>query len=83
MERYTNLYQWMFIPFFIAQIGIFNYYWPKFTSTSWEIHIHFWLVSLWYILAIIQPYRITKNNIISHRNLGMFGLVVAGGVIFT
>ena len=83
MERYKKLYLWMIIPFVIIQIGIFNYYWPKFSDVTWEIHIHYWLVSLWYILVIIQPYLAVNGKIKQHRTLGIIGFLLAGGVIFT
>lgn len=73
----------MLLPFLITQVGIFNYYWPKFSAVTWEIHIHYWLVSLWYILIICQPYLVTHGKIAQHRTLGLFGLVLAGGVIFS
>lgn len=83
MEKYKNLYKWMFIPFILIQVGIFNYYWPRFTDVTWEIHIHYWLVSLWFILIIIQPYLAVNGKIKQHRTLGILGFVLAGGVIFT
>ena len=83
MEKYKSLYLWMFVPFLIAQIGIFNYYWPKFASVTWEIHIHYWLVSLRYLLVIIQPYLIVNGKVSNHKTLGIFGFLLAGGVIFT
>jgi len=83
MENFKNLYLWMIIPFIIIQIGIFNYYWPKFDNVTWEIHIHYWLVTAWYILVIIQPYLVIKGKISRHRTLGIIGILVAGGVIFT
>ena len=83
MEKYKNLYKWMFIPFILIQVGIFNYYWPRFTDVTWEIHIHYWLVSLWFILVIIQPYLAVKGKIVQHRTLGILGFLLAGGIIFT
>jgi len=83
MKRYKNLYLWMFVPFLIVQIGIFNYYWPRFVSQTWEIHFHYWLVSLWYLLLIIQPYLAVKDKLTHHKTLGIFGFLLAGGVLFT
>jgi hypothetical protein len=83
MERYHNLFVWMLIPFVVVQLGIFPYYWPKFTSVTWEIHIHYWLVTVWYGLLILQPYWIQHKQISNHKTWGIFGLVLAGGVIFT
>ncbi|NNF86884.1 MAG: hypothetical protein HKO81_00745 [Flavobacteriaceae bacterium] len=83
MERYKNLHSWMIVPFIIVQVSIFSYYWPKFTTQSWEIHFHYWLVSFWYLLLIVQPYLISKGKILNHRTLGIVGFLLAGGVLFT
>jgi hypothetical protein len=83
MEKYKHLYVWMLIPLVVSQVGIFSYYWPKFSSVTWEIHIHYWLISIWYLLVVVQPYLISKNLISNHRTLGIFGFVIAGGVIFS
>ncbi|MDX1392563.1 MAG: hypothetical protein R3241_09285 [Rheinheimera sp.] len=81
MERYRTLYLWMFIPFLIAQIGIFYFYWSKFTFVYWNIHVHYWAVTVWYLLVIIQPYLIVHGKVSNHRTLGIFGFLIAGAVI--
>lgn len=81
MDKYKNLYLWMLIPFVVAQVGIFNYYWPKFAEVTWEIHFHYWLVSLWYLLVILQPYLVSNGLLKSHRTVGIFGFMLAGGAI--
>ena len=73
----------MLLPLLIAQISIFYFYWPDFGSKTWEIHIHYWLVSIWYLLVVIQPYLIQTKRLPSHRTIGIFGFAIAGGVIFT
>ena len=83
MERYKNLYRWMLIPFVIVQISIFSYYWPEFALQSWEIHFHYWLVSIWYLLLIVQPYLISQGKILDHKTFGIIGFLLAGGVLFT
>ncbi|MEQ8906966.1 hypothetical protein [Ekhidna sp.] len=83
MEKYKNLHLWMILPLVIIQVGIFNFYWPKLTTTSWEFHIHYWLVTGWFILMIIQPYLIEKGKTSNHRTLGMIGFLIAGGIVFT
>lgn len=83
MERYKNLHIWMTVPFIIVQISIFRYYWPKFTSQTWEIHFHYWLVSCWYLLLIVQPYLVVRGKIENHRTIGIIGFLLAGGVLFT
>ena len=83
MNQYKHLHLWMMIPLLIAQVGIFRFYWPNFSHEFWEIHIHYWLVTLWYVLLVWQPYLINKQNISAHRTWGMIGFVLAGGVLFT
>ena len=83
MECYKKLYLWLIIPLVITQIGIFNYYWPKFSTVSWEIHFHYWLVTFWYVLIIIQPYLAVNGKLPQHKTLGIFGFLLAGGIIFT
>ncbi len=83
MDRYKNLHLWMLLPLLLAQISIFYFYWPDVATKTWEIHIHYWLVSLWYLLVVIQPYLIQVNRVSSHRTLGILGFAIAGGVIFT
>lgn len=83
MERYSKLHLWMIVLFLIVQISIFNYYWPSFTTESWEFHIHYWLVTFWYIFMISQPYLISIGKIEKHRTLGIIGFLIAGGAIFT
>jgi len=73
----------MIIPFVIVQIGIFNFYWTSVSSKTWEIHFHYWLVTFWYLLVIVQPYLAVNGKIVNHRTLGIFGFLLAGGVIFT
>lgn len=81
--QFSRLHLWMGLLLVLSQLGIFYFYWPTFLSKSWEIHIHYWLVTLWYCLVVIQPYLVTHNRASSHRTLGLFGFVLAGGVIFT
>ncbi|WP_424962544.1 hypothetical protein [Ekhidna sp.] len=83
MQKFKSLHLWMIIPLLLIQLGIFRFYWPKFTTTTWEFHIHYWLVTLWFILVIIQPYLISIKSIEKHRVVGMLGLSIAGGVLFT
>ncbi|MDW3648966.1 MAG: hypothetical protein R8P61_17990 [Bacteroidia bacterium] len=83
MEKFKHLHLWMILPLLIIQLGIFNYYWPGFSSKSWEIHIHYWLVSAWYLFLILQAHFLTKNKLSKHRTWGIFGFLLAGGVIFS
>jgi hypothetical protein len=67
----------------LIQICIFNYYWPSFSTKSWEFHIHYWLVSAWFVFLIIQPYLAVNGKIEKHRTYGIIGFLIAGGAIFT
>lgn len=82
-NKYKSLYLWAIIPFAIIQVGIFNYYWPKFPVVTWEIHIHYWLVSAWYLLVIYQSYLVKEMKIITHRTIGIIGFFIAGGLTFS
>jgi len=73
----------MFILFLVVQISIFAYYWTSFSTVSWEIHIHYWVVSFWYLIVIIQPFLAVAGKISNHRTLGIIGFLIAGGVIFS
>ena len=83
MERYSKLHLWMIGVLLLVQISIFKFYFSSFTTETWEIHIHFWLVTFWYIFLIIQPYLATRGKLDKHRTLGIIGFLIAGGAIFT
>ena len=81
MERYTNVYKWLFIPFAIAIIGFFPSYFSKFTSAKFGHHIHGISATLWYAFVIYQPYLITKKKIKLHKKYGIIGVFLAGLVV--
>ena len=83
MKRYTHLYQWMIGIQLLIQVSIFPYYYPTFSSEGWEFHIHFWLVTGWYLFLVAQPYLAVKGRIETHRPWGIIGFLIAGGAIFT
>lgn len=83
MERYTKLHLWMLGLFALVQISIFRFYWPSFTTKSWEFHFHYWLVSAWYLFLIVQPYLASHGKLAQHRTWGIIGFLIAGGSIFT
>ena len=82
-KNLTHLYRWTILPFLVMQIGIFPDYWPFFKEQDWGVHIHYWTASLWFIFLIIQPILIAQKNIALHRTMGIFGFMIAGGVIFS
>lgn len=83
MERYKDLYKWMFIPMILMQLGIFQDYWGDFTQNAWSVHIHYWTGTIWYIYLIIQPYYATHGQLSRHRTNGIIGMFLAGGVCLT
>ena len=83
MERYSKLHLWMLGILLLVQISIYRYYFPTFSTEGWEFHIHFWLVTLWYIFLIAQPYWATHGKLERHRTFGIIGFLIAGGAIFT
>jgi len=83
MGRYSRLHVWMIGILLLVQISIYRYYFPSFTTKGWEFHIHFWLVTLWYIFLVIQPYLAVNGKMDKHRTYGILGFLIAGGTIFT
>lgn len=83
MERYSRLHIWMMGILLLVQISIYRYYFPTFSTEGWEFHIHFWLVTLWYILLVLQPYLAVNGKMEKHRTFGIIGFLIAGGTIFT
>ena len=83
MKRYSKLHLWMIGILLLIQISIYRYYFPTFSTEGWEFHIHFWLVTLWYIFLIIQPYLASRGKMDKHRTYGIIGFMIAGGTIFT
>ena len=83
MEKYSKLHLWMIGILLLVQVSIFRYYWPSFSSKSWEFHFHYWLVTTWFLFLIIQPYLAVNGKIERHRTYGILGFVIAGGAIFT
>ena len=83
MERYKNLWKWMFLPMIIMQLGIFRDYWGDFSDNPWSVHIHYWTGTAWYLYLIIQPYYATHGQLERHRTNGIIGIFLAGGVALT
>lgn len=83
MERYKDLYKWMFVPLIIMQIGIFPDYFGDFLDNAWSVHVHFWTGTVWYIYLIIQPYYATHGKMEKHRTNGIIGMFLAGAVCLT
>lgn len=83
MQRYKNLYKWMFVPMIFMQLGIFKDYWGDFTDNAWSVHIHYWTGTVWYLYLILQPYWATHGKLNLHRTNGIIGMFLAGAVCLT
>ena len=83
MQRYKNLYKWMFVPMIFMQLGIFRDYWGDFTDNAWSVHIHYWTGTVWYLYLILQPYWATHGKLNLHRTNGIIGMFLAGAVCLT
>ena len=80
---FPRTYLWAIIPFIIIISSFYPSYWTKFFSVPFRYHVHGLTATCWYILVIVQPYLYQKNNLQLHRKLGLFGLFLAGGVVFS
>ncbi len=77
--NYKNFHLWMLVPFVISILGFSYSYYSKLSTASFHQHVHGISATLWYILVIVQPYLITrKQNVQTHRMLGMVALILAG-----
>lgn len=47
------------------------------------MHIHGAMYFLWVFLFILQPSLIRANNVKAHRQIGVFGFILAGGMLIT
>ncbi|MEJ2006416.1 MAG: hypothetical protein P8X57_15975, partial [Cyclobacteriaceae bacterium] len=83
MQKYKNAHIWLFLAFLVAIIGFANSYWSNFTQATWDWHLHGITASVWYLFIVIQPYLATHGKLMSHKKLGMLGLILAGGVAFS
>ena len=84
LERYRNMHLWMVIPFLIVFLGFARSYFFNLGNVSWPQHLHGASATLWYVLLIVQPYLITRRkDYISHKKLGLIGILIAGMVAGT
>ncbi|MCX2718010.1 hypothetical protein [Lentiprolixibacter aurantiacus] len=82
-KLFPKTHLWLVIPFIIIITSFYPSYWTKFFSVPFRFHVHGLTATCWYILVIIQPYLYQRNNLRLHRRLGLAGLFLAGGVIFS
>lgn len=83
MKNLDRLHRSMIVPFVVMQLFIAGDYWFDFLGAPWGIHVHVLTVFAWYLLLMTQPYLIAARNIATHRTVGIFGFLIAGGVAFT
>lgn len=83
MKDANRLHLWMIIPLVLVQITIGSDYWLQFPDSPWSVHVHFFTMTVWYILLITQPYLVVQGNLAQHRTVGIIGFAMAGGVAFT
>lgn len=83
INTYKNAHLWLIIPLILTLAGFFRGYFMNFINESWHKHMHGLSAILWYILLIIQPYLVTRKQILSHKKYGMIALILAGGVVFS
>lgn len=75
---------WMLVPFVIVFLGFSRSYFFNLGHASWPQHLHGASATLWYLLLIIQPFLITRRkDYISHKKLGLIGILIAGMVAGT
>lgn len=83
MKKFPKAHLWLIIPFIIAFIGFYFSYWSKFKEARFHQHLHGLTATAWYILIIVQPFLYQKSKMKLHREIGIVGLFLAGGVVFS
>lgn len=83
MKKFKQLHFWLVIPFLITFFGFYFSYWSVFNEIPFYQHVHGITATLWFLLIIVQPYLYQKSSMKLHRTLGIIGLFLAGGVVFS
>ena len=83
MKKFPKAHLWLVIPFIVAFAGFFFSYWSRFTEAPFHQHLHGLSATAWYILIIVQPFLYQKSKMKLHRTLGIIGVFLAGGVVFS
>ncbi len=83
MKKFPKAHLWLIIPFLIAFTGFYFTYWSKFSEARFTQHLHGLSATAWFVLIIIQPFLYQKAKMNLHRILGIIGLFIAGGVVFS
>jgi len=82
-HHFPRAHLWLLIPFILTVAGFYLSYWSKFTQAPFRQHVHGLSATAWYILLILQPWVYHNRSISTHRKLGLVGLLLAGGVVFS
>lgn len=83
MKKFQKAHFWLIIPFLIAFIGFYFSYWSKLREAHFHQHLHGLTATAWYVLIIVQPFLYQKSKMNLHRILGIIGIFLAGGVVFS
>ncbi len=83
MKKFQLAPLWLVVPFLIAFLGFYFSYWSRFEEASFQQHLHGLSATLWYVLILLQPYLYIKSRMNTHRILGILGVFLAGGVVFS
>lgn len=83
MKKFKNLHFWLILPFLVTFFGFYFSYWSVFNEAPFYQHVHGLTATLWFLLIIVQPFLYQKAQMNLHRSLGIIGLFLAGGVVFS
>lgn len=83
MNPFSKAHLWMILPLFIAMAGFYFSYWSVITQVPFHQHLHALTATLWFLLLVAQPWLYNRKNLALHRKLGLVGLFLAGGVVFS
>ncbi len=89
MARYSKTtvfpkaHLWLLIPFALTIAGFYLSYWSHFSQAPFRQHIHGLTATAWYLLLILQPWLIHNQPVHIHKRIGIIGIFLAGGVVFS
>src|SRR5687768_1291794 len=81
---YHNLGYWFLLLILLVAAGFYTSYFTIFLEPKEIIvHAHFFLMSLWIILLIVQPFLIKYKKLYYHRKLGKISYFLFPFVAFS
>ncbi len=83
MKKFPKAHLWLFIPFTIVFFGFYFSYWSRLAEAPFHQHLHGITATAWFILIIVQPFLFQKDKVKLHKKLGIIGVFLAGGVVFS